>query len=303
MAQNKELKSQLAEMHEGFVGINEEKIRLTTQLEAERHNAKEAGLVLHAREDALQRLSVELEEKERRATEAEASLVEMEKRLSENDVFVRDMERKMAASTIERNRDEETTMHFGVNQRLVDTLQEELAGAQDAINALSGQNAELRSQVEALEADQAALTAAKQSLVVTEATNAAAAALSASAQRDEEINELLRQRDALANRYEDTEEKCKALRIQLETMRVHMEANSSIVALAEERRREEEEEEEVVSGEEKEEDAESQVEMNEIAGLKSGDESVKDEAAEGAKLTESPQEAQHVREAIVSEAM
>ena len=42
------------------------------------------------------------------------------------------------------------------------------------------------------------------------------------------INELLRQRDALANRYEDTEEKCKALTIQLETMRAQVRENGKI---------------------------------------------------------------------------
>ena len=242
LAQNKELKAQLTEMHEGFVRLNEEKCRLTTQWEAERHAAKEANHVLSVREDALKRLSAESEEKERRLTEAEADIVKKEVVVNELERKVNDMEVKLAAGTIERNRDEETTLHFGVNQRLVEALQEELAGAQDAINALSGQNAELREKITAIEGE--ARVASARDAVAYREDAAAVEMIAAQAKKDEEkINELLQQRDALANRYEDTEEKCKALRIQLETMRVHMEANASFVAAPETRREEEEEEE------------------------------------------------------------
>ena len=218
LAQNKELKAQLAEMQDGFVHLNEEKCRLTSQLEYERHATKEANHVLQAREEALKRLSAELEGRETR-------LRQVETKAEQNDVVIKDLEIKLATNSIERNTDQETTLHFGVNQRLMDTLQEELAGAQDAINALSGQNSELRGQVVELERRKIMVKE-----VVKEGDSVAGAAeiMAAGARRDEEkINELLAQRDALANRYEDTEEKCKALRIQLETMRLHMEASTS----------------------------------------------------------------------------
>ncbi|KAK2175475.1 hypothetical protein NP493_729g01024 [Ridgeia piscesae] len=136
IAQNRELKTQLAELQNGFVKMSNENMELMTQLQKEQHISKELASRLAQQEEELKEIRSDVGAKEqelqrlrlRLQTEETEGGEELEQRLQQ----------------------------FQQQTPLLESLQRELSSAQasrcswfslDAINALTNQNSELKSQL------------------------------------------------------------------------------------------------------------------------------------------------------------
>ncbi|XP_074655703.1 golgin subfamily A member 2-like [Tubulanus polymorphus] len=172
MTQNKELKTQLAELQNGFMKMSHENMDLLTQLQNEQHVSKELGTRLGQQEDELKEIREQVVTKE-----TQLRHLHEEQTLHNKQMF-------------QAEQLEDRIRHFEAQGQLVDTLQRELNSAQDTINALTSQNTELKNLLrQASEVDQsenASDTDAKQAEMVH--------ALSASVRQLEmERNEVLNQ--------------------------------------------------------------------------------------------------------------
>jgi chromosome segregation ATPase len=133
MAQNKELKNQLAELQNTFVKMSTDNMEMLTRLQSEQHVAKELASRLGQQEDELKEMRELLMHKEH-------ELGDLHKRDAE-----RACEHRHELSSEEM---EQRMRHFSEQVPLIESLQRELSSAQDAINALTVQNSNLRSVLE-----------------------------------------------------------------------------------------------------------------------------------------------------------
>ncbi|KAH9500271.1 hypothetical protein Btru_073590 [Bulinus truncatus] len=126
LTQNKELKSQLAELQLGFVKMSHDNMELVTKLQSEQHSVNESSSKLAQQEDEM------------------TSLREL---LSKKEQVISDL--SMASQAAEKEKYQQSQMsdrlrHYEAQAQLVDTLQNELTSAQDMMEALTTQNSELR---------------------------------------------------------------------------------------------------------------------------------------------------------------
>ncbi|ELT96212.1 hypothetical protein CAPTEDRAFT_209723 [Capitella teleta] len=131
LAQNKQLKTQLAELQNGFVKMSNDNMALLSQLQGEQHVSGEQGSRLSQQEAELREIREQLLAKEQR-------MLELEKQQEKED----EANPGVSAEEIDRKLEE-----FREQTPLLETLQRELSSAQDTINALTNQNSELRAQI------------------------------------------------------------------------------------------------------------------------------------------------------------
>lgn len=180
LAQNKELKAQLAELQNGFVKMvpfwgllflllcylsvmsvssclqSNDNMELLSQLQGEQHISGELGTRLTQQEAELKEIRTQVWDITwlvvssscpcelifffSQLTSKEKKLEEMEKMA--DDPKVPPSPKEMTAEEVDRKLRE-----FKEQSPLLETLQRELSSAQDTINALTNQNSELRSQI------------------------------------------------------------------------------------------------------------------------------------------------------------
>nr|XP_006825307.1 PREDICTED: golgin subfamily A member 2-like [Saccoglossus kowalevskii] len=133
LSQNKELKYQLAELQNGFVKLSNDNMDMTNKFDSEQHVTKELATRLSQQEDELNDVRDELRSNEKLLEETRAQNFELNKQLAQQSQLTDHMR------------------HYEAQGQLTETLQRELASAQDTINILSSQNSELRVQLAALE--------------------------------------------------------------------------------------------------------------------------------------------------------
>ncbi|KAK6980403.1 golgin subfamily A member 2 [Biomphalaria glabrata] len=126
MTQNKELKSQLAELQQGFVKMSQDNMELVTKLQTEQHSVNELSAKLAQQEDEITQLRATLSHKEQSISELSQATQAAE------------IEKYQQSQMSDRLR------HYEAQAQLVDTLQNELTSAQDMMEALTTQNSELR---------------------------------------------------------------------------------------------------------------------------------------------------------------
>uniref|UniRef100_A0A2C9L5K9 Golgin subfamily A conserved domain-containing protein n=1 Tax=Biomphalaria glabrata TaxID=6526 RepID=A0A2C9L5K9_BIOGL len=112
MTQNKELKSQLAELQQGFVKMSQDNMELVTKLQTEQHSVNELSAKLAQQEDEITQLRATLSHKEQSISEL-----------------------SQATQAAEREKYQQSQMsdrlrHYEAQAQLVDTLQNELTSAQ-----------------------------------------------------------------------------------------------------------------------------------------------------------------------------
>ncbi|XP_064650352.1 golgin subfamily A member 2-like isoform X2 [Lineus longissimus] len=129
MTQNKELKSQLAELQNGFVKMSNENMDLLTQVQSEQHISHELGHRLGHQEEELNEIRHQLLLKEQELS-----------RLEEHSKHVN-------TQMLKQDQLEDRIKHYEAQAMLVETLQRELNASQDTINALTTQNHELHNMV------------------------------------------------------------------------------------------------------------------------------------------------------------
>ncbi|XP_013386833.1 golgin subfamily A member 2 isoform X2 [Lingula anatina] len=122
MAQNKDLKQQLAELQNGFVKLSNESMELTTDLQSEKHVSRELATRLSQQEDELKEIREHLADKEHELQHL----------------------KHLSVQHYQHEQLEDRMRHYEAQGTLVENLQRDLAAAQDAINALTSQNSDLR---------------------------------------------------------------------------------------------------------------------------------------------------------------
>ncbi|XP_078687417.1 golgin subfamily A member 2-like isoform X1 [Branchiostoma floridae x Branchiostoma belcheri] len=130
MAQNKELKNQLAELQTGFIKVSNDKAELTESLQSERHATSELSRTVQEQEEQLTSLREEVQSKAQQVTELTSSGEDLMKQL---------MQQSQLADRMR---------HYEAQGQLTEMLQRELASAQETINTLSSQNTDLKSQLD-----------------------------------------------------------------------------------------------------------------------------------------------------------
>ncbi|XP_005113566.2 golgin subfamily A member 2 [Aplysia californica] len=126
LSQNKELKTQLEELQQGFVKISTDNMELVTRLQTEQHSVNELSAKLAQQEDELTQIREVLSSKEGEVTELKSAQQFVEKEMYQQDQMT------------------DRLRHYEAQAQLVDTLQNELTAAQDMMEALTTQNSELR---------------------------------------------------------------------------------------------------------------------------------------------------------------
>ncbi|KAI0218823.1 hypothetical protein LSAT2_029545 [Lamellibrachia satsuma] len=129
IAQNRELKTQLAELQNGFVKMSNENMELMTQLQKEQHISKELANRLAQQEEELKEIRSDIGLKDQ---ELQRLRLRLQTEEGEGE----------GATQLEHRLQE-----FQQQTPLLESLQRELSSAQDAINALTNQNSELKSQL------------------------------------------------------------------------------------------------------------------------------------------------------------
>ncbi|XP_070532373.1 golgin subfamily A member 2-like isoform X3 [Ptychodera flava] len=133
LAQNKELKIQLAELQNGFVKMSNENMEMASQYQSEQHVSKELAKRLSQQEDELKEVQEQLHSKENLLEQIKAQNFELNKQLAQQAQLTDHMR------------------HYEAQGQLTETLQRELGSAQENINTLSSQNTELRVQLTELQ--------------------------------------------------------------------------------------------------------------------------------------------------------
>lgn len=123
LSQNRELKRQLEELQDVFVKLSNDKLELTEQLQKEQHVTKELGERLGQQEEELRELRDQLSIKEGK---------------------VHDLEQQTTKEMYQQSQLADRVRHYQAQCQLTDVLQQELAQAQERINALVTQNSDLR---------------------------------------------------------------------------------------------------------------------------------------------------------------
>ncbi|XP_077986485.1 golgin subfamily A member 2-like isoform X2 [Glandiceps talaboti] len=133
LSQNKELKAQLAELQNGFVKMSNDNMEMMSQYQSEQHISKELATRLSEQEDELREVREQLNSKEKQLEEIKAQNFELNKQLAQQAQLTDHMR------------------HYEAQGQLTETLQRELASAQENTNILSTQNSELRVQLAELQ--------------------------------------------------------------------------------------------------------------------------------------------------------
>lgn len=126
LTQNKELKSQLAELQNGFVKLSNDNMELVTKLQGKEHNTNDLAARLAQQEDELTDLRELLSKKE-----SEVNRLAEKSRAAEKQQYQQDQI-------------QDRLRHYEAQAQLVHSLQNELTAAQDMMEALTTQNSELR---------------------------------------------------------------------------------------------------------------------------------------------------------------
>jgi myosin heavy subunit len=190
MAQNKELKNQLAELQNTFVKMSTDNMEMLTRLQSEQHVAKELASRLGQQEDELKEMRELLMHKEH-------ELGDLHKRDAE-----RACEHRHELSSEEM---EQRMRHFSEQVPLIESLQRELSSAQDAINALTVQNSNLRSVLEQNASGGGATDGTSGSVAQVEALSTS-------------VRQLEMERDQVLGQLRESQALCQALRDKLQNV-------------------------------------------------------------------------------------
>nr|CAB3250168.1 golgin subfamily A member 2-like [Phallusia mammillata] len=125
LLQNKQLKQQLEEMHDGFIKLSNDKMELATKLSTQSHSGNETKEENERYKVLLSEMKLELESKNR-------SLIEMQNAIME---------------TQSNNAELQESQHESQN----DTINEEIKALEDTISLLSEQNMQLKEMVSQLQ--------------------------------------------------------------------------------------------------------------------------------------------------------
>ncbi|XP_013784267.1 golgin subfamily A member 2-like [Limulus polyphemus] len=123
MAQNRQLKQQLEELQDGFVKLNDDKLKLTDELYHEQHISKELG---------------------ERLSEQEEELSELKDQLSRKEKQLKILEQNANKETFQHHQIVDRMRHYEAQGHLTEVLQEDLVKAKERIETLLTQNTELR---------------------------------------------------------------------------------------------------------------------------------------------------------------
>ncbi|KAL5011292.1 hypothetical protein ScPMuIL_009843 [Solemya velum] len=126
LAQNKDLKTQLAELQNGFVKMSNDNMDMLTQLQTKEHSHAEIATRLAQQEDDLTNLREQLTQKDVALSEFKEKAHLVNKEMYQQDQI------------------QDRLRHYEAQAQIVDTLQRELHASQDMVEALTTQNSELR---------------------------------------------------------------------------------------------------------------------------------------------------------------
>ena len=184
IAQNKELKNQLAELQNGFVKMSNDNMDVLSKLQGEQHVSKELATRLSQQEEELKEIREELCVKERELKTMQSSTDSLHVQHYTNEQI------------------EDRLRHYEAQVQLIETLQKELTNAQDNINALTAQNSELRAKV--IETESFANDSNNQQHETVESLNASVRQLEM--ERDQVVQELKEEqnkRDEIDSKLQD----------------------------------------------------------------------------------------------------